>query len=215
MPARGRFITLEGGEGVGKSTLAAALAAHLGERGLTVVRTREPGGSPGAEVLRGVILNPPSEVAGGWRPTAEALLFYAARSDHIERTIRPALERGAWVICDRFSDSTRAYQVAAGGLAAEHFDALERMCVGPTSPDLTLVLDLPIEIARTRMKKRALAEDAIEARGTAYHEAVHRAFLDIAEANPQRCVVLDASSSAEALAEFALGEVRRRFPEVH
>lgn len=215
MPARGRFITLEGGEGVGKSTLAAALAAHLGERGLTVVRTREPGGSPGAEVLRGVILNPPSEVAGGWRPTAEALLFYAARSDHIERTIRPALERGAWVICDRFSDSTRAYQVAAGGLAAEHFDALERMCVGPTSPDLTLVLDLPIEIARTRMKKRALAEDAIEARGTAYHEAVHRAFLDIAKANPQRCVVLDASSSAEALAEFALGEVRRRFPEVH
>ena len=215
MPARGRFITLEGGEGVGKSTLAAALAAHLGERGLTVVRTREPGGSPGAEVLRGVILNPPSEVAGGWRPTAEALLFYAARSDHIERTIRPALERGAWVICDRFSDSTRAYQVAAGGLAAEHFDALEKMCVGPTSPDLTLVLDLPIEIARTRMKKRALAEDAIEARGTAYHEAVHRAFLDIAKANPQRCVVLDASSSAEALAEFALGEVRRRFPEVH
>jgi len=215
LPARGRFITLEGGEGVGKSTLAAALAAHLGERGLTVVRTREPGGSPGAEVLRGVILNPPAEVAGGWRPTAEALLFYAARSDHIERTIRPALERGAWVICDRFSDSTRAYQVAAGGLAAEHFDALEKMCVAPTSPDLTLVLDLPIEIARRRMKKRALAEDAIEARGTAYHEAVHRAFLDIAKANPQRCVVLDASSSAEALAELALGEVRRRFPEVH
>lgn len=214
MPARGRFITLEGGEGVGKSTLAAALAANLGARGLTVVRTREPGGSPGAEVLRGVILNPPPEVVGGWLPTAEALMFYAARSDHLERTIRPALERGEWVICDRFSDSTRAYQVAAGGLAAEHFDALENVCVGPTSPDLTLVLDLPIGIARTRMKKRAIAEDAIESRGAAYHEAVHRAFLDIARANPHRCVVLDASSAPEALAERALAEIHTRFPEL-
>lgn len=214
MPARGHFITLEGGEGVGKSTLAAALAGRLGERGLKVLRTREPGGSPGAEVLRGMVLNPPPEVAGGWRPTAEALLFYAARSDHLERTIRPALERGDWVICDRFSDSTRAYQVAAGGLAAEHFDALEKMCVSPTSPDLTLVLDLPIEIARTRMKKRALAEDAVEARGATYHEAVHRAFLDIARANPQRCVVLDASTDAEALAVRAFAEVLRRFPEL-
>lgn len=214
MQARGRFITLEGGEGVGKSTLAAALAARLGGRGLTVVRTREPGGSPGAEVLRSVILNPPQEVAGGWKPTAEALLFYAARSDHLERTIRPALERGEWVICDRFSDSTRAYQVAAGGLASEHFDALEKVCVGPTSPDLTLVLDLPIEIARTRMKVRAIAEDAIESRGAKYHEAVHAAFLDIARANPKRCVVLDASSAAGALADRAMDEINRRFPEM-
>jgi len=213
LAARGRFITLEGGEGVGKSTLAAALAAHLGERGLTVLRTREPGGSPGAELLRSVILNPPAEV-GGWRPTAEALMFYAARSDHLERTIRPALERGEWVICDRFSDSTRAYQVAAGGLATEHFDALEKIAVGPTSPDLTLVLDLPIAIARTRMKARAIAEDAIESRGATYHEAVHAAFLDIARANPHRCVVLDASSSADALAKLALAEVSRRFPEL-
>lgn len=214
MPARGRFITLEGGEGVGKSTLAAALAAKLGERGLTVVRTREPGGSPGAEVLRGVILNPPSEVIGGWLPTAEAFLFYAARSDHLERTIRPALNRGDWVICDRFSDSTRAYQVVAGGLAPEHFDALENVCVGPTSPDLTLVLDLPIAIARTRMKARAVTEDAIEARGAAYHEAVHRAFLNIARANPQRCVVLDASSEPASLAVLAMNEIQRRFPEL-
>lgn len=213
MPARGRFITLEGGEGVGKSTLAAALASRLAARGVEVVRTREPGGSPGAEALRNLILNPPESV-GGWRPTAEALLFYAARSDHLDHRIRPALARGDWVICDRFSDSTRAYQVAAGGVAAEHFDALERVVVGADAPDLTLVLDLPMDIARTRMKVRAIAEDAIESRGAAYHEAVHRAFLDIARANPQRCVVLDASASADALADLAMAEIERRFPEL-
>lgn len=210
--ARGRFITLEGGEGVGKSTLAAALASRLGALGTSVIRTREPGGSPGAEALRNLILNPPENV-GGWKPTAEALLFYAARSDHLDRTIRPALARGDWVICDRFSDSTRAYQVAAGGVAAEHFDALERVVVGADAPDLTLVLDLPMDIARIRMKARAIAEDAIESRGVAYHEAVHRAFLDIARANPQRCVVLDASSAPEALADLAMAEIRRRFVE--
>jgi dTMP kinase len=213
VPTRGRFITLEGGEGVGKSTLAANLASRLGSLGVSSIRTREPGGSPGAEVLRNLILNPPDTI-GGWRPTAEALLFYAARSDHLDRTIRPALARGDWVICDRFSDSTRAYQVAAGGVAAEHFDALERVVVGPDAPDLTLVLDLPMDIARTRMKARALAEDAIESRGAAYHEAVHRAFLDIARTNPQRCIVLDASSPADALADLAMAEIQRRFPEV-
>lgn len=212
MATRGRFITLEGGEGVGKSTLAGTLASKLASRGISVVRTREPGGSPGAETLRNLILNPPDNV-GGWKPTAEALLFYAARSDHLERTIRPALERGDWVICDRFSDSTRAYQVAAGGVAAEHFDALERVVVGADGPELTLVLDLPMDIARTRMKVRAIAEDAIESRGLAYHEAVHRAFLDIAKANPQRCVVLDASASPEQLADKAMTEITQRFAE--
>ncbi len=213
MAERGRFITLEGGEGVGKSTLAANLASRLGSLGVSTIRTREPGGSPGAETLRNLILNPPDAI-GGWRPTAEALLFYAARSDHLDRTIRPALVRGDWVICDRFSDSTRAYQVAAGGVAAEHFDALERVVVGADAPDLTLVLDLPMDIARTRMKIRAIAEDAIESRGAAYHEAVHRAFLDIARANPQRCVVLDASSAPDALADLAMTEIQRRFAEV-
>lgn len=211
MPARGRFITLEGGEGVGKSTLAAALAAQLGARGVTVVRTREPGGSPGAEELRRMILSPPDGVE--WGPVAEALLFYAARSDHLDRTIRPALSRGDWVICDRFSDSTRAYQVAAGGVANEHIDALDRMCVGADAPDLTFVLDLPMAIARTRMTGRGAAADAIEARDAAYHAAVHRAFLDIARANPQRCVVLDASVAPEQLAAAAMAEIARRFAE--
>ncbi len=213
MTARGRFITLEGGEGVGKSTLADALAGQLATRGVRVVRTREPGGSPGAEALRKLILSPPEDI-GGWQPTAEALLFYAARSDHLDRTIRPALARGDWVICDRFSDSTRAYQVAAGGVAPEHFDSLERLCVGPTSPDLTLVLDLPMAIARTRMIARGGGPDAIEARSLAYHEAVYRAFLDIARGNPQRCVVLDASATPNVVAQAAMSEILRRFPEV-
>lgn len=213
MPQRGRFITLEGGEGVGKSTLAAALASQLSAKGLEVVRTREPGGSPGAEALRKLILNPPDDI-GGWQPTAEVLLFYAARSDHLDRTIRPALARGAWVICDRFSDSSRAYQAAAGGVASEHLDALERIAVGADAPDLTLVLDLPIAIARTRMKARSQTQDAIESREIAYHEAVHRAFLDIARANPERCLVLDASAPPEALARNAFEEIARRFQEI-
>lgn len=197
---------------MGKSTLAAALALQLDAKGLEIVRTREPGGSPGAEALRRLILNPPDEITS-WNPVAEALLFYAARSDHLDRTIRPALARGAWVICDRFSDSTRAYQVAAGGVAPEHFDALERMCVGADAPDLTFVLDLPMTIARTRMMARAAAQDAIESRGLSYHEAVHRAFLDIARANPQRCVILDASVSPDSIAKAAQTEIAQRFPE--
>ena len=116
MPEKGRFITLEGGEGVGKSTLAAELALRLSKRGVEVIRTREPGGTPGAEAIRKLILTPPDEV-GGWRPMAETLLFYAARRDHLDKLIRPSLERGSWVICDRFSDSTRAYQAAAGGVS--------------------------------------------------------------------------------------------------
>lgn len=213
MATRGRFITLEGGEGVGKSTLAAALALQLSARGMNVIRTREPGGSPGAEALRKVILSPPDGV-DGWQPTAEVLLFYAARSDHLDRTIRPALARGDWVLCDRFSDSSRAYQVAAGGVAAEHFDALEKLVVGPTAPDLTLVLDLPMAIARTRMIARGGGPDAIEQRDAAYHEAVYAAFRDIARANPQRCIVIDASANAEAVAQAAMAEIMRRFAEV-
>lgn len=213
MSARGRFITLEGGEGVGKSTLAAALAQQLSERGIKVVRTREPGGSPGAEALRRIILSPPEGVEG-WQPAAEVLLFYAARSDHLDRTIRPALARGEWVLCDRFSDSSRAYQVAAGGVAPEHFDALEKLVVGPTAPDLTLVLDLPMQIARTRMVARGGGPDAIEQRNADYHEAVYQAFRDIARANPQRCVLIDASLTAGAVAHASMQELTRRFPEV-
>ncbi len=209
MSQKGRFITLEGGEGVGKSTLAAELSLRLSRRGIDVVRTREPGGTPGAEAIRKLILTPPDDV-GGWRPMAETLLFYAARRDHLDKLIRPSLERGSWVICDRFSDSTRAYQAAAGGVSASDVEAIDRICVGDTIPDLTLVLDLPIAIARQRMTARAGAIDAIESRLLSYHEAVHRGFLEIARANPDRCVVLDASVDPQRLADAAMGAIETR-----
>ena len=209
MATRGRFITLEGGEGVGKSTLATALEARLVARGIKVVRTREPGGTPGAEAIRRLILSPPVEVAG-WEPIAETLLFYAARTDHLDKLIRPALAAGSWVICDRFSDSTRAYQAAAGHVPSEHIETIDRICVGDTTPDLTLVLDLPLNAARDRMTARANDKDAIESRVLSYHEAVHKAFLDIARANPQRCIVLDASAAPSALADIAMAAINER-----
>lgn len=209
MAAKGRFITLEGGEGVGKSTLAAALEARLVARGVKVVRTREPGGTAGAEAIRRLILSPPVDVSG-WEPIAETLLFYAARTDHLDKLIRPALNAGSWVICDRFSDSTRAYQAAAGHVPSEHIETLDRICVGDTTPDLTLVLDLPLTAARDRMTARANDKDAIESRVLSYHEAVHKAFLDIARANPQRCVVLDASAAPETLADLAMAAIDAR-----
>jgi dTMP kinase len=209
LATRGRFITLEGGEGVGKSTLAAALEARLAARGIKVVRTREPGGTPGAEAIRSLILNPPVEVTG-WESIAETLLFYAARTDHLDKLIRPALAAGSWVICDRFSDSTRAYQAAAGHVPSEHIETIDRICVGDTTPDVTLILDLPLSAARERMTARANDKDAIESRVLSYHEAVHKAFLDIARANPQRCVVLDASASPEALAASAIAAIDAR-----
>ncbi len=209
MADRGRFITLEGGEGVGKSTLAAALESRLLARKIKVVRTREPGGTPGAEALRKLILSPPQEITS-WQPIVETLLFYAARSDHLDKLIRPALAAGSWVICDRFSDSTRAYQAAAGGVLSDQIETLDRMCVGETTPNLTLILDLPLAKARTRLTARANDADAIEARVSSYHEAVHKAFLDIAHANPQRCVVLDASLAPDALADEAMKAVDSR-----
>jgi len=209
LATRGRFITLEGGEGVGKSTLATALEARLVARGIKVVRTREPGGTPGAEAIRRLILNPPAEVTG-WEPIAETLLFYAARTDHLDKLIRPALAAGSWVICDRFSDSTRAYQAAAGHVPSEHIETIDRICVGDTTPDITLILDLPLSAARERMIARANDKDAIESRVASYHEAVHKAFLDIARANPRRCVVLDASAAPDALATAALAAIDAR-----
>ncbi len=209
MAGRGRFITLEGGEGVGKSTLAGALEARLTARGHKIVRTREPGGTRGAEAIRSLILSPPAD-ASGWEPVAETLLFYAARTDHLDKLIRPELKAGSWVICDRFSDSTRAYQAAAGHVPSEHIETLDRICVGDTTPDLTLILDLPLSVARERMTARASDKDAIESRVLSYHEAVHKAFLDIARQNPQRCVVLDASLAPDALADAAMAAIDER-----
>lgn len=196
----GRFITFEGGEGAGKSTQARLLAQRLAGAGIDALITREPGGSPLGEQIRAMILDagsPPRTLL------AEALLFYAARADHLERLIRPALAGGRWVICDRFSESTRVYQGVAGGLPASVFDSLDALVVSPTLPDLTFVLDLPAEtgLARARQRRRAqVAADVFETRGLAYHQRLREGFADIARLNPRRCLLLDASGDSQALA---------------
>ena len=197
-PLSGFFITLEGGEGAGKSTQIQVLAAMLRDAGCEVVVTREPGGSPGAEAIRGLILN------GGFRfsPVTEALLFSAARLDHLEKTIRPALARGAIVLCDRFFDSTRAYQGASGGAAASVLAALETIAVGTTRPDLTLILDLPAEMGLKRAHERrgAGVADRFEGEALSFHEKLRAGFLDIARQEPERCAVIDAARPVEDVA---------------
>ena len=196
---RGRFITLEGGEGAGKSTQQRRLVARLEATGLAVVATREPGGSPRAEEIRTMVLSGAAERLG---PTAEALLFAAARADHLDKTIRPALARGDWVVCDRFADSTRAYQGAAGGIDPHVLQALERIVVGDTRPDLTLVLDLPVEtgLARAKARRGSGGVDRFEGEPQAFHEALRRAFTAIAAREPERCALIDASGSEDEVA---------------
>jgi dTMP kinase len=206
---RGRFITLEGGEGTGKSTQSARLVAALAQRGVEAVATREPGGSPRAEEIRAVILSGSAERLG---PVAEALLFAAARADHVEKTIRPALQRGAWVVCDRFADSTRAYQGAMGGLDGDTLAALERIAVGDTRADLTLVLDLPAAtgLARAARRRGGGEVDRFEQESLAFHEGLRQAFLEIARREPQRCAVVDASLDPDAVAASLIGVVEAR-----
>jgi dTMP kinase len=210
---RGRFITLEGGEGAGKSTQARLLAQRLKPMGISVVVTREPGGSLGAEALREVIL---SGKAAPFGPAGEAILFSAARIDHIDHTIAPALARGAWVISDRFADSTRAYQGAAGKLDPALIASLERVAVGQARPDLTLVLDLPAEKGLARAAARRGGEaspDRFEREGLAFHETLRQAFLDIARAEPVRCAVIDADRPPEAVAEAIWACARERLAD--
>ena len=203
----GRFITFEGGEGAGKSTQVARLTERLQARGLEVVRTREPGGSPGAEDIRGLLV---TGAADRWSATAETLLLYAARSDHLEQTIRPALARGVWVVCDRFADSTRAYQGAAGGAAPELVSSLEVQVVGPNAPDLTLVLDLPPEAGMARVASRGEAQTRFEAKGLDFHARLRAGFLQIAAAEPQRCVVIDATASPNEVTAAVWAAVQER-----
>jgi dTMP kinase len=207
---RGRFITLEGGEGVGKSTQARLLAKRLQDAGFRTVTTREPGGSPRAEALRRVIL---SGAAAPFGPAGEAILFSAARIDHIDKKIEPALAAGKWVICDRFADSTRAYQGAAGKLDEALIDSLERVAVGETKPDLTLILDMPIEKSLARAAERrdpAAQPDRYEGESRGFHEILRRAFLEIAAAEPNRCVVIDADHSSEEVAKAIWASVSER-----
>ena len=205
--ARGRFITLEGGEGAGKTTQARRLAERLKAHFAEVVVTREPGGSPGAEAIRNLLLN--GEV-DRWSPVTETLMMYAARRDHLERTIGPALARGAAVICDRFADSTRAYQGAGGGAPEGLIAVLEREIVGDDRPDLTLVFDLPVEAGLARAASRGGGEARFEAKGTAFHERLRAAFLRIAEDEPGRCVLIDAARDPEAVEASVWAAVEAR-----
>jgi dTMP kinase len=191
--ARGYFITLEGGEGAGKSTQARRLAAALAAAGVPVLRTREPGGAPGAERIRDLLLSP-----GSWDSLTEAMLHFAARREHVVRSIRPMLEAGAWVICDRFADSTLAYQGAGQGLAHETWARLCDLTLEGLQPDLTLILDLPVEAGLARAGARSAA-DRYEKLGADFHARIRAGFQDIARRNPARCVVLDAARDAESV----------------
>lgn len=202
----GHFITLEGGEGTGKSTLAKALARKLEAAGIQAVLTREPGGTPLAEAARRLLLHPPEGEA--WSPLSEALLVNAARRDHLEKLIRPALARGDWVICDRFADSTRVYQSIDGGVALNTLLSIEREVLGDTIPSMTLVLDVSLDVARERRAARAGALDTFERRPDAFHEAVRAAFLAIAQAEPERCRLIDAGQTAEEVADASWAHIR-------
>ncbi|MFN3931224.1 MAG: dTMP kinase [Brevundimonas sp.] len=206
---QGQFITFEGGEGTGKSTQVARLVERLRARDLDVVQTREPGGSPGAEEIRALALNGD---AGRWSPMTETLLMYAARSDHLERTVRPALAAGRWVVCDRFADSSRAYQGVGGGAPAAFIETLDAAVVGATQPDLTLIFDLPVEVGLRRAFGRGLFETRFESKGLAFHERLRRGFLDIAAAHPDRCVVIDADGDQDAVEARVWAAVEARLP---
>ena len=206
---RGKFITFEGGEGTGKSTQAAMLALRLESLGLRVLLTREPGGSPGAEIIRHVLL---SGAAKPFGPEAEAMLFAAARDDHIRCTILPALEAGQWVICDRFADSTRVYQGALGEVDQRLIKALERVSLGDVYPDLTLVLDVPVALGLKRATRRrgSANPDRFEAETIDFHDKLRQAYLALAAAEPERCVVVDAAAPKEKVARQVWKAVNSR-----
>jgi dTMP kinase len=206
---RGHFITFEGGEGSGKSTHAATLAQHLQSLGIEVVLTREPGGSAGAEIVRHILL---SGIAKPLGAETEAILFAAARHDHVLNTILPALNAGKWVICDRFIDSTRVYQGALGKVDARLIRSLERLTVGPALPNLTFILDVPatIGLARATGRRGKNTADRFEAEGIEFHEALRKAYRALAEKEPRRCVVIDGRAPREVVAERIWAAVQAR-----
>jgi dTMP kinase len=203
----GRFITLEGGEGAGKSTQIARLGDWLRQRGREVVVTREPGGSEGAEMVRKLLVEGPSE---RWDGPTEAMLHFAARRDHLRATVWPALQRGAWVVSDRFADSTTAYQGYGHGVDRGLLNRLYSIAVGDFAPDLTLMLDLPVEAGLARAAARRGAETRYESMPVEFHRRVRAGFLEIAAANAVRCLVLDARQPIDTIADAIAHAVRDR-----
>jgi dTMP kinase len=210
IPGRGRFITFEGGEGSGKSTQIQILAERLNAAKLRTIVTREPGGSPGAEIIRHLLLSGMGKLLGA---EAETLLFAAARDDHVRTVIRPALNQGIWVLCDRFSDSTRAYQGSLGKVAPAVLNAMERVTIGDLKPDLTFILDVPGEIGMQRAAARrgSGAPDRFEAEDVKFHQELRDAYRQIAASEPQRCVLIDATADPNAVAGNIWSTLRERF----
>jgi dTMP kinase len=206
---RGHFITFEGGEGSGKSTHAKTLAQRLKSSGIEVVLTREPGGSAGAEIIRHILL---SGIAKPLGAETEAILFAAARDDHVRTTILPALDAGQWVICDRFIDSTRVYQGILGNVDQRLIRSLERVTVGSAYPELTFIMDVPAEVGLSRAKRRRGqdAADRFEAESTEFHEKLRQAYRDLAAQEPERCVLIDGRASRDVVAEHLWSTVRER-----
>jgi len=210
---RGKFITFEGGEGTGKSTQAAMLALRLESYGLGVQLTREPGGSPGAEIIRHVLLTGAAKPLGA---DVEAMLFAAARDDHVRCTILPALRSGKWVVCDRFADSTRVYQGILGDVDQRLINVLERVSVGDLSSNKTVILNMPVQVGLERAKERrgAAQADRFEGEGAEFHEKLRDAYLAIAVREPDRCVVIDATASKEIVADaiWQMVQLRLQLP---
>jgi dTMP kinase len=207
---RGRFITFEGGEGSGKSTQIKTLAERLKAIKLRTLVTREPGGSPGAEIIRHLVLSGMGKLLG---PEAETLLFAAARDDHVRTVIKPALNQGIWVLCDRFADSTRVYQGRLGNVAPSVLNAMERVTIGDLKPDLTIILDVPVEIGMQRAAKRrgSAAPDRFEAEDVKFHQELRDAYRQIAAAEPQRCVLIDTTAEPATVAANIWAALRDRF----
>lgn len=205
----GRFLTLEGGEGAGKTTQQRLILEFLKNRGITAIQSREPGGSQGAEQIRGLLVNGDTE---RWDGLTETLLFYAARRDHVLRVIEPALKRGDWIVCDRFSDSTRAYQMAGRGVEAALIERIHDIAIGNFRPDLTLLLDLPVQAGLNRALGRGDSENRYENMDRAFHGRLRQAFLDIAAAEPNRCMVVDADRPADQVFESIREILCSRFP---
>ena len=210
-PNRGRFITLEGGEGAGKTTQIKKLKALLEKKGIDVLLTREPGGSDGAELIRNLLVNGDVD---RWDPMTEALLHFAARQDHVEKIIKPALEKGIWVISDRFADSTMAYQGYGHGLGADRMSALYDLVLGDFAPDLTVILDLDVETGLKRALSRSGGEDRYERMDISFHQRLREGFLAIAGKEPDRCIILDANRSEDVVFEVLSDVMTGKFPDL-
>jgi dTMP kinase len=207
---RGRFVSFEGGEGSGKSTQIKKLAERLEALKLRAISTREPGGSPGAEIIRHLVLSGMGKLLG---PDAETLLFAAARDDHVRTVIQPALNQGTWVLCDRFSDSTRAYQGRMGHVPTGLINAMQRVTIGDLKPDLTIILDVPVEVGLRRAAARRgnRASDRFESEDLKFHQDLRDAYREIAAAEPERCVLVDADANPDTVAAQVWTALRDRF----